>query len=167
MASHTLKAVQKIPSSLDEVWNFFTSPAKLHSITPADMKFRIISRHRADTIYAGQILEYNVSPLMGVPLYWMTEITQVSPKHFFADEQRKGPYKTWHHQHHFREIPGGVEMTDIIHYKNPFWLLGNMANTWFVRKKLEGLFAYRFMKIQELFGKWEGEDGGLALIEIA
>jgi ligand-binding SRPBCC domain-containing protein len=155
MASHTIKVVQKIPASLDKVWDFFSSPANLQTITPANLHFRIISKHHGGHIYAGQIIEYKVSPILGIPLYWMTEITHVEEKKFFADEQRKGPYNMWHHQHHFREIPGGVEMTDIVHYKNPFWLIGNIANGLIVKKQLKKIFDYRWEKTEEVFGKWQ------------
>ena len=86
----------------------------------------------------------------------MTEITQVKDRQYFIDEQRFGPYALWHHQHHFREIDGGVEMTDIVHYKNPLWFLGKLANTLFVKNKLNNIFNYRFQKVEELFGKWPG-----------
>src|SRR5690349_22090384 len=111
MASHSIKAVQNIPATLDEVWDFFSNPANLQTITPPEMRFRVISKHHGDKIYPGQVIEYKVSPLLNVPLYWMTEITHVKDKEYFIDEQRKGPYRLWHHQHHFREIAGGVEMT--------------------------------------------------------
>ena len=158
MAAHSIKTVQKIPVSLEEAWSFFSNPANLQTITPDEMRFRIISKHNSDKMYAGQIIEYKVSPVLGISLYWMTEITQVSENKFFIDEQRKGPYALWHHQHHFKEIEGGVEMTDIVHYKNPFGFIGNFFNALFVRKKLKGIFHYRFSKIEELFGKWEGQE---------
>ena len=103
-------------------------------------------------MYAGQIIEYKVSPFPGIPLYWMTEITHVEDKKYFVDEQRYGPYSLWHHQHHFKEINGGVEMTDIVHYKIPFWILGDIANSLFVNKQLKTIFDYRFKKVEELFG---------------
>ena len=102
-------------------------------------------------MYPGQIIEYTVKPLLGIPLYWMTEITHVEEGKYFVDEQRFGPYSLWHHQHHFREVPGGVEMTDIVHYKIPLWILGDIANALFVRKQLQGIFDYRFKKVEELF----------------
>lgn len=157
MAAHSIKTVQKIPVSLEKVWKFFSDPGNLQAITPDNMGFKVISKHHGDTIYAGQIIEYKVSPVLGIPLYWMTEITQVKEKEYFIDEQRFGPYSLWHHQHHFKEIPGGVEMTDIIHYKNPLWILGRLANLFFVKKKLRSIFNYRFQKVEELFGKWPGE----------
>lgn len=156
MAAHSIKTVQKIPVSLEKAWEFFSNPANLQAITPGNMGFRIISRHHSDKMYAGQLIEYKVKPVAGIPFYWMTEITQVNDRQYFIDEQRFGPYKLWHHQHHFREIDGGVEMTDIVHYKNPMWILGTIANYLFVRKKLKQIFTFRFQKVEELFGKWPG-----------
>lgn len=154
MAAHSVKTVQKIPISLDEAWAFFSNPANLQAITPSNMGFKVISKHHGDVMYAGQIIEYTVKPVLNIPLYWMTEITQVKDKEYFIDEQRFGPYSLWHHQHHFKAIDGGVEMTDIIHYKNPMWFLGRIANTLFVKKQLEGIFDFRFKKVEEMFGKW-------------
>jgi ligand-binding SRPBCC domain-containing protein len=155
MAVYSIKTVQKIPISIDKAWDFFSNPANLQIITPSSMGFRVISKHHSDKMYAGQIIEYKVKPLLNIPIYWMTEITQVADKKYFIDEQRFGPYALWHHQHHFKEINSGVEMTDIIHYKNPFWLLGDIVNALFVKKQLNGIFEYRFKKVEELFGKWE------------
>ena len=103
-------------------------------------------------MYPGQIIEYTVKPVLGIPLYWMTEITHVVDKQFFVDEQRFGPYTMWHHQHHFKAVDGGVEMTDIVHYKLPFWFLGDIANTLFVKKQLQGIFDFRWKKVEDLFG---------------
>lgn len=156
MAAHSIKTVQKIPVTLDKAWEFFSNPANLQAITPDNMGFKVISKHHGDLMYAGQIIEYTVKPVLGIPLYWMTEITQVKDKEYFIDEQRFGPYSLWHHQHHFKAIEGGVEMTDIVHYKNPFWIFGKIANAIFVKNKLTEIFSYRFKKTEELFGKWPG-----------
>ena len=107
-------------------------------------------------MYPGQIIEYKLRPLLNIPIYWMTEITQVQDKLFFIDEQRFGPYALWHHQHHFKEVEGGVEMTDIVHYRIPFWIFGDIANVLFVKKDLQNIFAYRFEKVESLFGLWPG-----------
>ncbi len=152
---YSIKTVQKIPVSLDNAWNFFGNPENLKTITPANLGFTIISKHHGDTMYAGQIIEYKVKPLLGVPVYWMTEITHVVDKKYFVDEQRFGPYSLWHHQHHFKTIDGGVEMTDIVHYKIPFWFLGDIAHALFVKKQLKGIFDYRFEKVESLFGKFK------------
>ncbi|HRF27457.1 MAG TPA: SRPBCC family protein, partial [Ferruginibacter sp.] len=98
------------------------------------------------------IIEYKVSPVLDIPLYWMTEIKHVEDQKFFVDEQRFGPYALWHHQHHFKSIPGGVEMTDIVHYKIPFWVLGDLAHTLFVRNQLKKIFDYRFEQVEKIFG---------------
>ncbi len=154
MAAHSIKTVQKIPIPLEKAWDFFSNPANLQAITPDNMGFKVISKHHGDTMYAGQIIEYTVKPVLGIPLYWMTEITQVKDSSYFIDEQRFGPYSLWHHQHHFKAIEGGVEMTDIIHYKNPLGILGKLANTLFVHSQLKGIFNYRLKKVEEMFGKW-------------
>ena len=104
-------------------------------------------------MYTGQVITYTVKPVLGIPLFWMTEIKHVSDRQFFVDEQRVGPYRIWHHQHHFKEIPGGVEMTDLVHYQIPFGPLGQLANWLFVRRQLEGIFNYRWNKLEALFGK--------------
>jgi len=72
--------------------------------------------------------------------------------------QRKGPYSLWHHQHHFKEIEGGVEMIDIVHYKNPFGFMGKAANLLFIKRQLKKIFEYRFQKVEDLFGKWHEQE---------
>jgi ligand-binding SRPBCC domain-containing protein len=157
MAVHSIKTVQKIPVSLNEAWDFFSTPSNLDAITPGDMKFKTISKHHGEKMYTGQIIEYKVSPVFNIPLYWMTEITHVKYGEYFIDEQRRGPYSLWHHQHHFKEIDGGVEMTDIVHYKNPLGIIGEIANSLFVKKQLRKIFEFRFRKVEDLFGKWQGQ----------
>ena len=147
----SFKTVQQIPVSLDEAWDFFSNANNLETITPGNMRFTTISKYHGDNMYAGQVFEYKVTPILGIPLYWMTEIIHVEHKKYFVDEQRHGPYSMWHHQHHFKAIEGGVEMTDIVHYKLPFCFLGDIANALMVRKKLKEIFDYRYKKIEELF----------------
>lgn len=149
---YTLSTVQKMPISIEKAWEFFSRPDNLKDITPSHMGFVIKSKHHGEKMYAGQIIEYTVKPLFGIPLYWMTEITHVADHQYFVDEQRFGPYTLWHHQHHFKAIPGGVEMRDIVHYKLPLWWLGDIANALFVKKQLQGIFDYRTKKVTELFG---------------
>lgn len=152
--TYSLKSTQKIPVSIDHAWNFFSDPRNLGVITPAALDFRIISRHHGETMYPGQLIEYKVRPISGIRVYWMTEITHVSPGKYFIDEQRFGPYSFWHHQHHFEAIAGGVMMTDIVHYRIPFGWLGNLANALFVGKKLDQIFEHRRTAVETKFGKW-------------
>jgi ligand-binding SRPBCC domain-containing protein len=149
---YSLKTVQQLPVTLEEAWDFFSSPANLKEITPDNLGFKIVSQHHGDKMYAGQIIEYTVSPVLGIPMYWMTEITHVEDKKYFVDEQRFGPYSMWHHQHHFKSNANGVEMTDIVHYKLPFWFLGDIANMLFVKQQLKTIFDYRFKIAEKKFG---------------
>jgi ligand-binding SRPBCC domain-containing protein len=150
--TYALKFVQQIPCSIEDAWQFFSNPVNLVRITPADFDFKMISKYHGEIMYPGQLIEYKVRPVLGIPLYWMTEITHVDYLKFFVDEQRYGPYSFWHHQHLFKPIDGGVEMTDIVHYKIPLWFLGDIANAIVVKKKLESVFRYRYEQIEKLFG---------------
>ncbi len=161
--AHTLHTIQKLPVTIDEAWEFFSNPANLATITPAHLGFKILSRYHGTKMYAGQIIEYTVKPLLGIPMYWMTEITQVQDKQFFIDEQRYGPYSLWHHQHHFKVIDGGVEMTDIVHYKIPLGILGHIANGILVQSELRKIFTYRFTKTNEVLGVWPGQQASVVL----
>jgi ligand-binding SRPBCC domain-containing protein len=150
---YSIHKKQFIPAHRSEVWDFFSRPQNLANITPPDMKFRVLNISHTDHMYPGQIIEYKVCPAAGISMYWMTEITQVKEGRFFIDEQRVGPYKLWHHQHHFKAVEGGMEMTDIIHYQLPLGWLGDLAHALFVRKRLEGIFDFRFQKAEEIFGR--------------
>ncbi|MEO6582814.1 MAG: SRPBCC family protein [Ferruginibacter sp.] len=143
--------MQTLPVSLADAWDYFSSPVNLQKITPPAMGFKIISAHQGEKMYAGQIIEYKVKPVLGIPIYWMTEITHVKEHTYFVDEQRYGPYSLWHHQHHFKEANGQVEMTDIVHYKLPLWVIGDIANRIFVKQQLKSIFDYRFGAVEKMF----------------
>ena len=149
---YSLSTVQVMPVSLEKAWDFFSRPQNLRDITPSNLGFTILSKYHGDRMYPGQIIEYKVSPVLGIPLYWMTEITHVLDGKYFVDEQRFGPYALWHHQHHFRQVAQGVEMTDIVHYKLPLGMLGDIAHSLFVKKQLAHIFEFRRQKVIELFG---------------
>ena len=104
-----------------------------------------------EKMYEGLMVSYTVTPLLKIPMQWVTEIKYVHDKKFFVDEQRLGPYKMWHHEHHFKEVEGGVEMTDIVSYLLPMGPLGKLVHPWLVKPKLEEIFEYRFQKVEELF----------------
>lgn len=155
MAVYEIREKQALPVSLDEAWAFFSHPKNLAEMTPEYLNLKFTNSLFRDEMYAGQVITYTVKPLLGIPMFWMTEITHVKDREFFVDEQRVGPYALWHHQHHFREIPGGVEMTDIVHYKLPGWWLGDLANAVFVRNQLKSIFTFRKAKVEALFGKYQ------------
>ncbi len=150
---YTLSKEQVINCTLEEAWNFFSSPRNLKEITPKYLGFEITSPDLADKMYRGQIISYKVSPLLGIKMNWMTEITHVEHKKYFVDNQRFGPYKMWHHQHWFEEVPEGVKMKDLITYVMPLGPLGSIAHWLFVRKQLEGIFEHRKVVTDRLFGE--------------
>jgi ligand-binding SRPBCC domain-containing protein len=153
---YSFKRIQKLPITLDEAWDFFSSSENLKEITPDYMGFKVISDPDfSKKIYPGQIISYIVTPILGIPMKWVTEIVQVQPKQFFIDEQRFGPYSFWHHQHHFKAIEGGVEITDLLHYKPPMWILGDIANAVFIKSKINEIFDYRVSALEKKFGEFK------------
>lgn len=154
---YSLLSRQNIPRPIEEVWQFFSDANNLKQMTPPHLNLTVTNEVYGGAVYAGQVMTYKVKPLLGIPLAWMTEITHVEPLKYFVDEQRKGPYKLWHHQHHFKAIDGGVEMMDLVHYRLPFGIIGNITNSVLVKRELRKIFTYRYQKIIELFGGWEGE----------
>ena len=144
---------QKLPISLDEAWDFLSSPNNLKLITPESMNFKIIDWDKKKA-YPGQIIQYTVSPVLGIKIKWVTEITQVIRNNYFIDEQRFGPYSFWHHKHFIKEIDNGILMDDVIHYKIPFGLIGKILNKIYVKNKLDKIFKYRENKLNEIFGNY-------------
>lgn len=155
MGFYQFKRSQKIPATIDEVWDFISSPANLKEITPDYMGFEVTSEGLPEKMYPGMIISYIVKPLLGIPTTWVTEITKVTDKSYFIDEQRVGPYKLWHHQHFIEPIEGGVLMRDIVSYQPPFGFLGSVMNSLVIRKKLKEIFAYRVEAVNKRFGEFK------------
>ncbi len=151
MAFYQLRKEQKIKGSLDEIWDFVSSPKNLKKITPEYMGFDITSELLSDKMYEGMIISYKVSPILGIKTTWVTEITHIEEGKFFVDEQRVGPYSLWHHEHHVKEIKDGVLMSDIVSYQPPFGIFGAIANRFFIRNKLNEIFEYRQRALEEIF----------------
>jgi len=117
------------------------------------MKFVVTSDYDEHTkMYPGMIITYKVTPLFGIKMNWMTEITHVKEREYFVDEQRSGPYALWHHQHHFKEVKGGVLMTDMVNYAIPYGILGRAANALIIEKEIHKIFAFRTQEVNKLFG---------------
>jgi len=153
MKIYRLHKKQNLPITIDQAWDFLSSPKNLKTITPDYMGFNILSG--ADRpMFPGQIIQYIVTPVLGIKTKWVTEITHVRDKEYFVDEQRFGPYALWHHKHFIKEIEGGVEMEDIIDYKVPMGILGQLVHPILVKPKLEEIFSYRTKKLEELFGRY-------------
>lgn len=151
---YRLKTVQNLPITAEKAWDFLSDPGNLKTITPDYMGFTILEGAE-EKMYAGQIIKYIVTPVLGIPLRWVTEITHVEDQKYFVDEQRFGPYSLWHHKHFVKAIPGGVEMIDIVDYKLPLGVLGRIAHPLFVKRQLKQIFDYRYNKLVELFGEFK------------
>ncbi|EAR12307.1 hypothetical protein PI23P_06775 [Polaribacter irgensii 23-P] len=154
MKIYTLHKKQQLPISLETAWEFLSNPKNLKVITPDYMSFNIVSTIDRP-LYTGQIIQYIVTPLLGIKTKWVSEITHIEEKKYFVDEQMYGPYALWHHKHFVKEIEGGVEMEDIIDYKVPLGILGQIVHPFIVKPKLEEIFNYRQQKLEELFGSYK------------
>ena len=152
MKTYCLKSTQEIPIQLDEAWAFFSNPRNLKKITPDHMGFDIVTDPLPLRMYSGELIEYKVKPILGIPLRWITEIKNVEHEKYFIDEQRSGPYRFWYHEHWFESTEHGVIMKDKITYALPLGVFGRLANSVFVKKQLSGIFEHRRKKIIEIFG---------------
>jgi ligand-binding SRPBCC domain-containing protein len=147
---YQLKRQQLVKTDMATCWDFFSSPGNLQKITPKYMGFDVLTEV-PEKMYEGLMIEYRVRPLLGIPMNWITEITHVKEHHFFVDEQRKGPYRIWHHEHHFETVDNGVLMSDIVSYELPFGILGKIAHPILVQRKLNEIFDFRFEIVEEIF----------------
>ena len=153
MAFYQFKREQFIKATIDEVWDFMSSPKNLKHITPKHMGFDITSDNSDEKMYQGMIISYIVKPVLSIPTKWVTEITHVVDKKYFVDEQRIGPYKLWHHQHILEEHKNGVMMKDIVTYEPPMGILGAIANAVFIKNQLKNIFKFRFKAVDEKFNQ--------------
>jgi ligand-binding SRPBCC domain-containing protein len=152
MGTHRLEHTQIIPAGLETCWAFFSDPRNLSKITPSELDFQILSELPGE-MHAGLKIEYRVRPLLGIPMRWISEITEVQPLRAFADEQRKGPYRTWCHRHEFRPLDAHrTEMRDVVDYSLWFGPLGDLAHFLVVRRQLKHIFDYRTAAVERLFG---------------
>ncbi|MEX2031674.1 MAG: SRPBCC family protein [Dehalococcoidia bacterium] len=151
MGLHRFSEARRFPISQQEAWDFFSDPRNLAVITPPEMGF-VIQGDLPERVHPGLIVQYRVRPVFNVPVNWVTEITHVVPGELFVDEQRFGPYRFWHHQHHFRPVEGGVEMRDIVHYDVGFGPIGNLVNLAVVRSRIRGIFDFRQRVLEQRFG---------------
>ena len=151
MKLHILSREQLLGTDIDTAWDFFSSPINLKKITPAYLGFEITSELSTQSMYEGQIISYKVSPLAGIKMTWVTEITHVEDRKYFVDEQRFGPYSMWHHEHWFYETREGVLMKDKVTYALPWYGMGRLGHRLIVQPKLEEIFNYRAQLADNIF----------------
>lgn len=149
---HYWKQMQRFPIDIKAAWDFFSSPDNLNDITPPELRFETLSDPPAH-FYPGLMIVYRLSLLKGFSFEWVTEIVHVREPEYFVDEQRHGPYALWHHEHHFREVEGGVEMEDKVCYKLPLGWPGNLFHGLLVKPRLKRIFEYRRTVLEQRFGK--------------
>lgn len=148
---YKLHKEQQLRCDINTAWKFFSSPHNLSRITPADMKFMVKTDLLDESIYEGMMIDYKVAPLLRIPLNWQTEITQVEPQKSFMDVQKKGPFKLWKHFHEFIPNDKGVLMKDTVKYELPFSFIGALTHWLIVGKRIEQIFEYRRLVLEELF----------------
>ncbi len=152
MGIYRIYEQMEIPASLEEVWEFISRPGNLKEITPSYMGFHITTPGLPEKMYPGMMITYRVSPLLGIRMSWVTEITHVKEYAYFVDEQRIGPYALWHHEHFIEQADKGVRMTDIVTYKLPLGWLGRLAHFLFIRRQLAGIFRFRREVLEKKYG---------------
>jgi len=153
MKIFTLNREQELPISIEEAWAFFSTPNNLDRITPPELGFVIKSQLNERGIFPGMKIQYTVRPLLGIPLNWTTEISEVDAPSLFTDKQLKGPYALWEHTHYFTTVAGGVKMRDEVKYGLPLGWLGLVAHKLVVRKKLADIFDFRRKVLEQIFVK--------------
>lgn len=149
MSEHLLETETTIPASRDDVFAFFSDASNLMRLTPPSLGFRVLTQ-MPTRMQEGALIDYRIS-LHGLPMHWRTRISCWNPPFEFVDEQLKGPYRKWIHQHIFEEPqPGRTCVRDRVSYALPFFPIGDLALP-FIRAELEGIFAFRRSAILEIF----------------
>lgn len=145
-----LKQEVLVPRPLAEVFAFFSKAENLNELTPGDVRFAMVTPTPIQ-MRVGLTIDYRLR-IRGVPLTWQSEILEWQPPHRFVDEQRRGPYAYFRHEHRFVEVEGGTLVVDELSYALPLGPLGVLAHGLFVRRDIERIFAYREKRMREIFG---------------
>lgn len=136
-----------LPRSQEEVFAFFADVRNLQAITPQWLDFTLLTPQPIE-VQRGTLLDYRLR-LHGIPIRWLSEITAWEPPHRFVDEQRRGPYRLWIHEHRFMPHDGGTLARDLVRYAPP----GGRITDWlFVRRDVERIFQFRRQRLRERFG---------------
>jgi len=150
MNTCVFRAEQFVARPLDEVFEFFSQAENLQQLTPEWLHFRILSVEPSP-VRTGTMIRYSLRWRI-FPIHWTSEIVVWDPPHGFVDEQRKGPYRLWHHEHRFAPEGNGTRITDEVRYALPFGVLGRVAHKLKVKKDVEDIFIYRKAAVEKIFG---------------
>ena len=159
MSIYRIERSQVLPISIDSAWQFFSSPGNLPSITPPWLNLKIIGSV-SPHMRAGMLINYHVTPLLGLQIRWLSEITHVDAPRFFVDEQRLGPYRLWHHEHFFHVCEAGVQVDDIVSYALKYAVLGTLIHAIWINKRLQMIFDYRSLALKRRFGSTSESTAG-------
>ena len=159
MKGRELKRELRVPRDIEEVFPFFADPCNLDVLMPPWLGLRILTP-RPISMWEGTLIDYRLS-IRGIPLRWRSEITVWEPPHRFVDEQVRGPYRYWRHEHSFEKHGGETVIRDHVHYRAPGWVLEPAIHRLLVRPTLERLFAYRHARMRERFGVTNQNPGGV------
>lgn len=151
MKSHFLKQTTKIQKPLAEVFEFFSNAENLNLLTPPELSFLIVTPLPIK-MREGATIDYRLK-LSGISFNWQTLISVWNPPTKFVDEQVKGPYKIWKHEHRFEEKDGYTLMHDTVEYLAPGWIFEPLIHKLIVEKRVEGIFEYREKMLNKIFGK--------------
>jgi ligand-binding SRPBCC domain-containing protein len=154
MREHHLHTDFWLPRPIEEVFAFFSDAHNLDAITPPWLKFRILTP-RSAALHAGALLDYRLR-WRGLPLRWQTEISHWEPPHRFVDQQCRGPYRQWIHEHTFEPADGGTRLRDHVRYAVPGGPLEPLLHRLLVGPDVRRIFAFRQDRMQELFGRLAG-----------
>jgi ligand-binding SRPBCC domain-containing protein len=141
----TLEREQIIQRELEEVFDFFSQPKNLESITPSWLNFRLLNCS-TPTIGEGTTIDYRLR-VHGIPIRWRSLIGSWNPPFEFVDEQLIGPYRSWVHHHTFEETEQGVLVRDQVDYSI---LGGALVDRLFVRRDLARIFDHRQERLSGL-----------------
>jgi ligand-binding SRPBCC domain-containing protein len=149
MSKYTLERTSIVPGDIDSVFGFFENPRNLKEITPPWLSFRVKSASD-EVMRRGTRISYTIRWL-GFSMRWESLIAEYEKNDMFADEMLRGPYKSWYHVHRFKEVPGGIEMSDRVDYVLPLGLLGQLAHWLMVGRQLKAIFDFREKRIRQIF----------------
>lgn len=140
-----------VPRPIDEVFDFFADAANLNQITPAWVCFEILTELPI-AMNVGTLIDYRIK-IRGIPVRWQTEITAWDPPFRFVDEQRRGPYRRWHHEHTFIEQDGGTIIRDVVDYAVTGWIFEPLIHKTLVQPDVKRIFEHRTAVMRQRFAK--------------
>ena len=143
-----------VPADLERVFAFFADAGNLERLTPSLIRFRILTPQPIE-MRPGTLIDYRLR-VRGVPTRWRTLISVWEPPFRFVDEQLRGPYRSWRHEHRFAAVEGGTLVSDTVDYRVPG---GRLVNRLFVQPDVARIFQYRREQLREIF-RDTTEDGG-------